>query len=191
MNDAITGLLQAAGRGEDDARQRLFQLLYDELHRCAHRQLRKAGDHTLSTTALVHETYLKLAGGNTLDASSRAHFMALAARAMRQVLIDHARRVQAEKRGGGLQVVTLDEHLPERTDTAVDVLALDQALSQLESVDDRAARVVQWHFFGGLSFAEIAQIEGLTVRTVLRDWQAARALLALEMRQGGGSGHSA
>lgn len=190
MNEAITELLAAAGRGDDDARQRLFRQLYDELHRCAHRQLRGSRDQTLSTTALVHETYLKLSGG-ALDASSRAHFMALAARAMRQVLIDHARRVQADKRGGGVALVTLDEHVPDSSDVAVDVLALDQALSQLETVDDRAARVVHWHFFGGLSFAEIAQIEGLTVRTVLRDWQAARALLAVEMRHGGGDGPAA
>ncbi|MDC8011056.1 ECF-type sigma factor [Tahibacter soli] len=190
MNEAITELLAAAGRGDEDARQHLFRRLYDELHRCAHRQLRGARDQTLSTTALVHETYLKLAGG-ALDATSRAHFMALAARAMRQVLIDQARRAQAGKRGGGIALVTLDEHVPDGGDIAVDVLALDQALSQLETVDDRAARVVQWHFFGGLSFAEIAQIEGLTVRTVLRDWQAARALLAVEMRQGGGDGSAA
>jgi RNA polymerase sigma factor (TIGR02999 family) len=184
MSQAITELLEAAGDGDGEARDQLFRLLYDELHRCAHRQLRGSGDHTLSTTALVNETWLKLAGG-TLDASCRAHFVALAARAMRQVLIDHARRVNADKRGGGIALVTLNDDLPQAPDTAFDVLALDQALTQLESVDDRASRIVQWHFFGGLSFVEIAQIEGVTVRTVMRDWQAARALLAVEMRRGG------
>lgn len=164
----------------------LFQALYDELRRCAHRQLRGGAHETLSTTALVNEVYVKLAGN--ADGADRAHFMALAARAMRQVLIDHARRGGAEKRGGGALLVTLDEALPDAPEAALEVLALDQALLRLEQVDERAARVVQLHFFGGLPFGEIAAMENLTVRTVMRDWQAARAMLALDMRGGDGPG---
>jgi len=183
MNEAITDLLVAAGRGDAAAQNRLFPLLYDELHRCAHRQLRGAAGETLSTTALVNETCLKLLAGATLDVSGRAHFMALAARAMRQVLIDSARRNGADKRGGFALKVTLDANSATAPDAVADVLALDQALTNLEQVDERAARVVQLHFFAGLPFAEIAELEGITVRTVMRDWQAARALLAGQLRQ--------
>ena len=181
MSEAITELLAAAGRGDDGARQALYARLYDELRRGAHRALRGAAGDTLSTTALVHEAWLKL-GGGAPDANGRAHFLAIAARAMRQVLVDRARRRLADKRGGGAARATLDESIADGGEAAFDVLALDRALAQLDAVDARAARVVQWHFFGGLSFADIAQLEGLTVRTVMRDWQAARALLALEMR---------
>jgi len=183
MNEAITDLLFAAGRGDAAAQNRLYPLLYDELHRCAHRQLRGAAGDTLSTTALVNETCLKLLAGATLDVGGRAHFMALAARAMRQVLIDSARRNGADKRGGFALKVTLDANAAAAPDAAADVLALDQALTTLEQVDERAARVVQLHFFAGLPFAEIAELEGITVRTVMRDWQAARALLAGQLRQ--------
>lgn len=180
MSDHITRLLGAAQGGDRDAHDRLFRLLYDELHHCAHRQLRGA-DHTLSTTALVHETYVKLVAAERLQLDSRQHFMALAARAMRQVLVDHARRLNADKRGGGLALVTLDDRIPEAPTEAAEVLALDQALGELEKVDARAARVVQLHFFGGLGFGEIAELEGLNERTIKRDWQAARALLAATM----------
>ncbi|MBL8300308.1 MAG: sigma-70 family RNA polymerase sigma factor [Rhodanobacteraceae bacterium] len=181
MHDDVTTLLAAASRGESDAQNRLFTLLYDELRHCARHQLRGNAGLTLSTTALVNETYLKLAAASQLSTSSRQHFMALAARAMRQVMVDHARRLQADKRGGGAVLVTLDDRLPEDPVDAVEVLALDQALSTLEQIDERAARVVQLHFFGGLAFPEIAELEDLTVRTVMRDWQVARALLATEM----------
>lgn len=184
MQDDVTALLAASSRGESAAQDRLFTLLYDELRRCARAQLRGSAGLTLSTTALVNETYVKLAAAAQLNTSSRQHFMALAARAMRQVMVDHARRVQADKRGGGAVMVTLDESLPDDPGDALDVLALDQALNTLEQIDERAARVVQLHFFGGLAFPEVAELEGLTVRTVMRDWQAARALLAAEMQAG-------
>lgn len=182
MQDDVTALLAASSRGESAAQDRLFTLLYDELRRCARAQLRGNAGLTLSTTALVNETYVKLAAAAQLNTSSRQHFMSLAARAMRQVMVDHARRVQADKRGGGAVMVTLDDSLPDDPGDALDVLALDQALNTLEQIDERAARVVQLHFFGGLAFPEVAELEGLTVRTVMRDWQAARALLAAEMR---------
>lgn len=181
MHDDVTALLAASSQGEGAARDKLFALLYEELRQCARRQLRGNAVLTLSTTALVNETYVKLAAASQLNPTTRQHFMALAARAMRQVMVDHARRLQADKRGGGAIMVTLDERLPEQPDDAVDVLALDQALLTLEQIDERAARVVQLHFFGGLAFPEVAELEGLTVRTVMRDWQAARALLAAEM----------
>ena len=185
MDDSVTELLAAAGRDDPVASDRLFALLYDELRRCAHRQLRSLSARTLSTTALVHETYLKLLSAQALDVHGRRHFMALAARAMRQVLVDHARRAGAEKRGGDALLVTLDERLPDAANEALEVLALDRALTTLEDVDPRAARVVQLHFFGGLAFPAIAELEGLNERTVKRDWQAARMLLANEMGAGG------
>lgn len=183
MSDSVTGLLDAAESGDEAAQDRLFSLLYDELRRCAHRQL-GGGGRTLSTTALVHETYVKLIAADTLRLHSRQHFMALAARAMRQVLVDHARRIGAGKRGGAAAFVTLDERIPETPSEACEVLALDQALDQLEKIDGRAARVVQLHFFGGLTFQEIAELEGLNERTIKRDWQAARLMLASTMAHG-------
>ncbi|MEO8670491.1 MAG: ECF-type sigma factor [Tahibacter sp.] len=182
MTDApLTDLVHAAARGESAAQDALFGRLYEDLRLCAHRQLRGSPAQTLSTTALVHETYVKLSAA-TLPVADRHHFMALAARAMRQVLVDHARRIHAEKRGGAAIMVTLDERMPDGAEDALEVLALDHALAELEQIDMRAARVVQLHFFGGLGFAEVAELEGVTVRTVLRDWQAARALLASRMQ---------
>ena len=177
MTESPIELLDAAGRGDEVAQGRLFALLYDELRSCAHRQLGGRGA-TLSTTALVHETFVKLVAADTLRLESRRHFMALAARAMRQVLVDHARRAGADKRGGGAAFVTLDDRVPDAPPEACEVLALDRALAELERVDARAARVVQLHFFGGLSFISIAELEGLNERTIKRDWQAARLVLA-------------
>jgi RNA polymerase sigma factor (TIGR02999 family) len=179
MSDSVTALLGAAEGGDSDAQNRLFSLLYEELRRCAHYQ-RGVGE-TMSTTALVHETYVKLVAAEQLRLESRRHFMALAARAMRQVLVDHARRASADKRGGDAVFVTLDDHLPDTPAEALEVLALDRALTELESVDERAARVVQLHFFGGLTFGAIAELEGLNERTIKRDWQAARHVLAASM----------
>jgi RNA polymerase sigma factor (TIGR02999 family) len=181
MDDDVSGLLIAAGRGDGAANDRLFALLYDELRRCAHRQLRGARAETLSTTALVNETYLKLLHAQTFATDARQHFMALAARAMRQVLVDHARRADADKRGGSAVFVTLDERIADAPSEALEVLALDRALSTLEQIDERAARVVHLHFFAGLPFPAIAELEGLNERTVKRDWQAARLMLAAEM----------
>lgn len=182
MEEDIDSWLARAGRGDVDASEHLFERLYAELRQCAHRQLLGARGHTLSTTALVHETYLKLIQSSTLPIESRRHFMALAARAMRQVLVDHARRRQADKRGGDAIFVTLDERAADAAGAALEVLALDRALTSLEQIDARAARVVSLHFFGGLSFPAIAEIEGLNERTVKRDWQAARLLLADQIR---------
>jgi RNA polymerase sigma factor (TIGR02999 family) len=184
MDPAITGMLDVASRGDAHAQAQLFTLLYDELRRCAHRQLAGA-QATLSTTALVNETYVKLVAAADLRLESRRHFMALSARAMRQVLVDHARRSGAERRGGDASFVTLDDDIAHAPHEAFEVLALDRALGELEGIDARAARVVQLHFFGGLTFAAIAELEGLNERTVKRDWQAARHVLAQIMGRAG------
>jgi RNA polymerase sigma factor (TIGR02999 family) len=153
-----------------------FEALYDELHALAHRQVRRSRPGaTLSTTALLHEAYLKLEGVDRV--AGREHFFALAARAMRQVLVDHARERAAQKRGGGKIVVTLGGDEPAVEADADELLALDSALSELASVDGRLARVVELRFFAGLSVEETAAALGTSTATVKRDWRAARAFL--------------
>jgi RNA polymerase sigma factor (TIGR02999 family) len=171
----VTRLLEAAVAGDSGALERLVPLMYEDLRRVARRQLdREGGGHTLQTTALVHEAYLKLAGGGTVSATSRAHFLAIAARAMRQVLVDYARRRKAAKRGGGVISVTLgDEATPPDT-SAEDILALDEALQQL---DPRQRQVIECRFFGGMEEKDIAAALGISERTVRRDWVKARAWL--------------
>ena len=171
----VTRLLEAAVAGDSGALERLVPLMYEDLRRVARRQLdREGGGHTLQTTALVHEAYLKLAGGGTVSATSRAHFLAIAARAMRQVLVDYARRRKAAKRGGGVISVTLgDEATPPDT-SAEDILALDEALQQL---DPRQRQVIECRFFGGMEEKDIAAALGVSERTVRRDWVKARAWL--------------
>jgi RNA polymerase sigma factor (TIGR02999 family) len=171
----VTRLLEAAEAGDSGALDRLVPLVYEDLRRVAHRQLdREGGGHTLQTTALIHEAYLKLAGGGSVSATSRAHFLAIAARAMRQVLVDYARRRKAAKRGGGVISVTLGDE-PQPADTsAEDLLALDEALEQL---DPRQRQVIECRFFGGMDENEIAAAMGVSERTVRRDWVKARAWL--------------
>ena len=167
--------------GNTDA---LFERLYRELKRIAHRQLASCGG-TLPTTGLVHEAYLKLAEARVLD---EAHLLNLASRAMRQVLVDLARARGRDKRGGGLQLATLTERLAADAPAldAVDMLALDQALRRLEDAEPRLAQVVELHAFGGFGFAEIGRVLQLTERTVFRDWRAARALIHADLAEGRG-----
>jgi RNA polymerase sigma factor (TIGR02999 family) len=174
-------LLRRCSGGDVRAYDTLFAAVYADLHRRAGHLARDAGA-TLSTTALVHETYLKLAGRN-LALNDKAHFFALAARAMRQVLLNAARDSFAGKRGGGQVEATLDSALavPSGADDRVDVVALDQALQQLAAADARLAQVVELHFFAGLGFAEIGELIGLTERTIARDWRAARVLLQMQL----------
>ncbi len=175
---AITELLRAVEVGDKAARDRLFAVVYAELRRVARGQLRRLpGKDTLSTTALVNETYLKLAGDRAWSARDRSHFFALAARAMRQILVDHARRRSRQKRGGGDLPVSLAEGLVPAPERAEELLALDQALAQLEAVDAELARIVEWRFFGGLSVEEVAALLEVSDRTVKRHWRAARAFL--------------
>jgi len=182
--DETAELLRRCSSGDAQAYDMLFAAVYADLHRRARHLARGAGA-TLSTTALVHETYLKLAGRG-LALNDRAHFFALAAGAMRQVLLNGARDALAQKRGGGMIETTFDGALavPSETDDRVDVIALDHALRQLAGTDARLARVVELHFFAGLGFAEIGEFLGVAERTVARDWRAARALLQMQLEAG-------
>lgn len=170
----VTRLLQAAVGGDEAALDRLVPLVYEDLRRLAHRQLGREGEgHTLQTTALIHEAYLKLAGGE-VSAANRAHFLAIAARAMRQVLVDYARRRKAAKRGSGAICATLGDE-PQRLDaSADDLLALNDALELLEP---RQRQVIEFRFFGGMEERAIAEVLGVSERTVRRDWVKARAWL--------------
>ena len=162
----------------DPAAAELFDRLYDELKRIAHRHL-AAGGQTLQTTGLVHEAYLKLARAQVVD---EAHLLNLASRAMRQVLVDMARARGRDKRGAGLQLATLTERVEgEAPVEGLDVLALEQSLQRLEDTDPRLAQVVQLHFFGGLSFPEMSRVLKVAERTLFRDWRAARALIHADL----------
>lgn len=166
--------------GDRAALDAAFVQVYDELKRVAH-ALRQRGDATLSTTALVHEAYLKLLPGAAIDWQGREHFVRVAARAMRQVLVDAARARAAVKRGGGELAVTFDEALQTAPMRAEELLALDDALLRLEAADPRAARVTEYRFFGGLSVEEVAAALGISTASVKRDWRAARAWLLQEI----------
>lgn len=180
----ITGLL-AAWRGGDSASfDRLFPLVYDELRRIAHRLL--AGEregHTLQTTALVHEAYLRLIDQTRAQWADRSHFFAVAAGAMRRILVDYARRQRAGKRGGGLAPVPLDDTVALADRRADELLALDEALDRLGAIQPRQARVVECRFFGGLTDEETAQVLSVTSRSVRRDWAAAKTWLASELQR--------
>jgi RNA polymerase sigma factor (TIGR02999 family) len=160
-----------------------YAAAYDELRRLARRQLRalRPGE-TLVTTALVHETFLKLVR-HPVGVKDRHHFFALAARAMRQVLVDYARERRSRKRGGGLRQTTLDPERLSADAIADEMLDLDAALTRLATVDERLARLVEWRFFGGMTEDEIAAAEGVAARTVRRDWQKARAFIYQDLQR--------
>lgn len=155
--------------------------VYERLRRLAHRQLSGEGQHTLNTTALVHEAWINLAHRNPTDWNDRDHFLGYAAVAMRHILVDHARRKGALKRGGDQLLVDWDQQDIPADDLAAGVLALDAALTQLSEVDERLGRVVELRFFGGLSVEEAGRVLGLTSRSVIRDWQKARLFLHAAM----------
>jgi RNA polymerase sigma factor (TIGR02999 family) len=166
----------------DPGVEALFGRIYGELKRLAHSLRGGRGGDTLNTTALVHEAYLKLSSAHSLGIRSRAHFFALAARAMRQILVDTARAQMAQKRGGGaLPWVTLDESFQAQPLRPSQFIALDEALARLEAADPRRAQVVEHRLFGGLTSEETAQLLGVSKPTVDRDWRAARAWLAVEL----------
>jgi RNA polymerase sigma factor (TIGR02999 family) len=184
----ISELLVAWRMGDADALNRLFPLVYEELKRIARRQRAgKRGGATLTTTALVHETYLRLVDQAGAEWADRAHFLALAARAMRQLLIDHARRHQAAKRGGAWRRVTLDVDQSPAISVAdaraETLLTLDAALTRLAAIDERASRVVECRFFGGMTEQETATALGVTDRTVQRDWVKAKGWLHQALRE--------
>jgi RNA polymerase sigma factor (TIGR02999 family) len=189
-NARIAGLLEAIARGDREALNALFPLVYDELSLLAHRQRRNwNGDLTLNTTALVHEAYLKLADQKRLPAESCAHFVAVAAKAMRHILCNYARDRRRQKRGGGVQHVTLEPEghpaaveLELSTDQTDTLTALDEALQRLERIAERQSRVVECRFFGGMSVEDTAAALGMSERSVKRDWSFARAWLRREMQ---------
>ena len=176
----VTQLLARARAGDAQALGQAYSAVYDELKRAARAQLRRMRD-AFETTALVHEAYLKLAGGAQLAAVDRNHLLALSARAMRQVLVDDARARKADKRGGGQDALTLTTRIDAGERAMVDVLALDELLASLHAVDERAAQIVELRYFGGYSELEIAAMLGISDRTLRRDWRKARAFLLAEM----------
>jgi RNA polymerase sigma factor (TIGR02999 family) len=180
----ITDLLLQLRDGGPDAGDRLFARVYNDLHRLAHRHLQgERPDHTLGTTGLVHETYLKLVDQSRVEWRDRAHFFRVASWAMRRVLVDYARRYQALRRGGGLRRIGLDEEEAAAAERGERLLALDEALERLAAVSKRMSEVVECRYFGGLTDAETAEALGMTTRTVQRDWAKARGWLYLELRR--------
>jgi RNA polymerase sigma factor (TIGR02999 family) len=179
----IRQLLAGVRDGRSEAWDRLFDLVYQDLRRIARGHLRGQHTGTLGTTAMVNEVYLRLAGaGGAWE--DRAHFLAVASRAMRQILVSNARRKLAQKRGGGEGAVELLEHHASDYSRVAEVLELDQALTQLAELNDRLARVVELRFFGDLSIEETAEVLGVTERTVRRDWRKARLFLHDRLGEG-------
>jgi RNA polymerase sigma factor (TIGR02999 family) len=178
----ITVLLADLSGGNRTVVDALLPLVYEELRRLASRQLRKErSGHTLNTTALVHEAYLKLIGQEEVDWQNRAHFYSLAAIAMRRILINYARQRMAQKRGGGQVVATFEEDMIARETRAEELVALDEALDRLAALNERQSLVVTYRFFGGLTHEEVAEVLGVSVPTVRRDWRLARAWLNREL----------
>jgi len=183
----VTGLLLAWGRGDSSALQKLTPLVYRELHALAHRNmLRERPGHTLQTTALVHEAYLRLIDTQHVQWRDRTHFFAMSARLMRRILVDFARSRGYQKRGGGARPVSLDENVDVAHERNADLVALDDALAALAAVDPRKSRVVEMKFFGGLTAEEIAEVLAVSPDTVLRDWSLAKSWLLRELKRGNG-----
>jgi RNA polymerase sigma factor (TIGR02999 family) len=181
----VTGLLLSWRQGDAAALDRLTPLVYDELRRVARGHLRREPPgHSIQATALVHEVYLRLVDVDRMTLNSRTHFFAVAARMMRQILVDHARRKRADKRGGGVTMVSLDEVSPAAQTTGVDVLALDQALDALSLFDVRQCRVVELRFFAGLDIDEAAEALDVSAATVEREWAMAKAWLHRRLSMG-------
>jgi RNA polymerase sigma factor (TIGR02999 family) len=178
----VTSLLVAWSEGDDDALAQLVPKVYAELHRLAHRQMRaERSGRTLQTTALVHEAYLRLVDTRRVRWESRAHFLGVAAQAMRRVLVDAARARKARKRGGAAAMVPLDEAPLAAPERAASIVALDDALTALADVDPRKSQVVELRYFGGLSVAETAAVLRVSPETVQRDWRVAKAWLLREL----------
>jgi RNA polymerase sigma factor (TIGR02999 family) len=174
----VTQLLVAWGDGDSAALDELMPLVYDELHRLARRYMnRERPGNTLQTSALVNEAYLRLVDQRDVRWQNRAHFFSIAAQMMRRILVDHARKRQFKKRGGGARRVSLDEVMIVSEERAADVVALDEALNILAEIDPRKGRIVELRFFGGLSVEETAEVLGVSPGTVMRDWTLAKAWL--------------
>jgi RNA polymerase sigma factor (TIGR02999 family) len=182
--DQLTDLLQQAQQGDKAARERLFAVAYEELRACARGQLRGGGRNTLlDTTVLVHESFLRFMQAGQLQGSDRGHFFAYAGRVMRSVIVDFARKRQAERRGGGADHVPLDTQLAEDVRASdEDIVRINDALEALQEVDSRLVQVVEMRFFAGMTEAEVAGALGIADRTVRRDWEKAKLLLTATLR---------
>jgi RNA polymerase sigma factor (TIGR02999 family) len=180
----VSLLLSELACGNQEAGEKLVPLVYEELKRLARNHMsRERPDHTLQTTALVHEAYLKLVKQQDVNWRNRSHFIGVASQLMRRVLIDHARGHLREKRGGVKEVLPLDEALVFSPERSEELLKLDEALARLSKLDDRQGRIVELRFFGGLSVEETAEFLGISSKTVKRDWSMAKAWLHCELRQ--------
>lgn len=174
----VTQLLAQVGRGDEHASAALFEKVYVELRSLARNYLRRERpDHTLQATALVHEAYLRLVGGENAGWENRVHFFNVAAQVMRNILVDHARKHQAEKRGGHERKLSLDEAVSFFSERDINLLALDEALKTLETLDPQQARIVELRFFGGLKIEEVAQLLNVSETTVSREWHKAKMWL--------------
>ena len=179
----VTDLLVHWSEGDQEALNKLIPLVYDELHKLASRYLRRERrDHTLQTTAVVHEAYLKLVNQRDANFENRLHFFAVAAQIMRRILVDYARRHHASKRGGDLYKLSLDEALVTSEEKGADLLALDEALDRLAAIDPRQSRVVELRVFAGLTLEETAQALNISPSTVRREWSMAKAWLHRQIK---------
>ena len=178
----VTQLLVAWGNGNQEARDELMPLVYEELRHLAHRYMgRERAGHTLQTSALVNEAYLRLIDQNDVHWQNRAHFFGIAAQMMRRILVDYARKRRYDKRGGDARTVPLDDAMIVSDERAADVVALDDALKSLAELDPRKSQIVELRFFGGLSIEETAEVLAVSPGTVMRDWTLAKAWLRREM----------
>ena len=182
----VTQLLVAWGNGDQVARDQLMGVVYDELHRLAHRYMkRESPGHTLQTSALVNEAFVRLVDQKNVQWQSRAHFFAIAAQMMRRILVDYARGRNYAKRGGGAHQVSLDEELTVSDERTTEVVNVHEALERLAGFDARKSQIVELRFFGGLSIDETAEVLGVSPGTVMRDWTLAKAWLRREMTNDG------
>jgi len=183
INEEVEALLAAVESGDSEAMASLVETIYPELKRLAHFQLAgERAEHTLSTTAIVHEAYLRLVSQNT-SWNNRRHFLRAAATVMRHLLVDHARKRNSAKRGDGVVALSLNESQHGSTDDALAVLALDDAIREIAAIDPRLERLIECRYFSGLSIADTAEALGMSLRTVERDWQRARGYLIRAMGQ--------
>jgi RNA polymerase sigma factor (TIGR02999 family) len=180
----VTQLLVAWGNGDQAALEQLMPLVYSELHRLAHRHIKKERPgHTLQTSALLNEAFLRLVDQRDVQWQGRAHFFSIAAQMMRRILVDYARSRRYAKRGGDAQQVSFDEELVVSRQLSADVLQLHDALNELATIDERKSKIVELKFFGGLSIEETAEVLGVSPGTVMRDWTLAKAWLRIAMKR--------
>ena len=183
-SQGVTKLLLAWRQGKQEALDELVPIVYEELRRQAHHYMQgERQGHSLQTTALINETYLRLLDCSKVSWKNRTHFFAVTAQMMRRILVDYARAHRYQKRGGGLKKITLDQNQIPSIGRDPDLVTLDEALNALAAVDDRRSRIVELRFFGGLSIDETAEVLGVCADTVVRDWRLAKTWLAHEMRK--------